>query len=262
MPDNIWDIERTRKIYGIGDGFREYHFLDINDKGQLCLKIGNKTISFNNILQKLLENLDQDDNEYDQSPSVTLRIPQLIEHQINKLKGYFNEFIEGLDYKGKFVPIYPIKVNQQAYTIRAVLEYGGAGYGLEAGTISELAIALMMLKNRNRKGPIICNGVKDMSYLGLINQKLEEGYNILVSVESLREAEMFVQTVNDPSLMRIALRIKPYFPVSGRQPDGHQEYPVQKTDPRCHEVRKSVYHTVSAPLLREGLPLSVPVQLQ
>ncbi|MHA1449468.1 MAG: hypothetical protein ACTSP4_08620 [Candidatus Hodarchaeales archaeon] len=215
MPDNNWDIEKSRKIYGIGDGFREYHFLDINDKGQLCLKLNDKTISFNNILQELLEKLDKEGNEYDQPPSVTLRIPQLIEYQIKKLKGYFSEFIDKKNYKGKFIPIYPIKVNQQAYTINAVLEYGGAGYGLEAGTKSELAIILMMLKNHDRKGPIVCNGVKDMIYLELISQKLAEGYDILVSVESLRETEMLVQTVKDPSLTKIALRIKPYFPVSG-----------------------------------------------
>ncbi|MHA2298563.1 MAG: hypothetical protein ACXAEU_11600 [Candidatus Hodarchaeales archaeon] len=214
MTKNEWTSDHSRSCYGIGERTREFHFLDINEEGQLCLKIHNKTISIVEILERLHANND-DQRGQDQVPSVTLRVPQLIEHQVNKLKNSFQALFNQLDYSGEFAPVYPIKVNQLAYMVRAVLEYGGDKYGLEAGTESELAICLEMLKDRKEQSTIVCNGVKDINYFTLIDKKLLKGYNIIVSIESMREIETLLQILTDPSLVKLALRIKPYFPVSG-----------------------------------------------
>ncbi|MFW9997761.1 MAG: hypothetical protein ACFFD4_37320, partial [Candidatus Odinarchaeota archaeon] len=216
MTDEKWTIDQARGVYGVGQGFREFHFLDIDKKGRLCLKIGGKTISFLEILEQLHASSGyMYQQDYGQVPSVTLRIPQLIEHQIQKLKSSFQKFFNQLEYGGEFAPVYPIKVNQHAYTIRTVLGYGGEKYGLEAGTLSELAICLEMLKDRKEQSTIVCNGVKDIEYLTLIDKKLLKGYNIIVSIESFRELETLLSVISDPSLVKIALRMKPYFSVSG-----------------------------------------------
>ncbi|MFX0205034.1 MAG: hypothetical protein ACFFDT_03545, partial [Candidatus Hodarchaeota archaeon] len=92
-----WTVEDSKRVFGIGENFREYHFLDIDDRGHLCLKIFNHSISIKEILQKLHKQLDQlDISNLDQAPSVTLRIPQLVEYQINKIFQSFETAIRDL----------------------------------------------------------------------------------------------------------------------------------------------------------------------
>jgi len=208
-----WTIEDSKALYGIGQNYREFHFLDINEKGELCLKIQEEIISIKTILKTVYTQIKEQSGGLTQAPSVTLRIPQLVEYQIEKIVTSFNKTFQDFNYQGKFHAVYPIKVNQQAHAIKTVLDSKIIQYGLEAGTKAEFLITLEALKEKSDH-LIVCNGVKDEDYLGLALRKLKEGWNILVSIETLRELEMLYRI--DPEFNSpICLRLKPYIPVSG-----------------------------------------------
>lgn len=212
MKKKYWTIEDSKNIYGIGKHFQEFHFLDIDNNGHLCLKMKDQKIAFKDILNSIYEQLDQTD--LTQSPSVTLRIPQLVEYQIRKIVTAFNKAKSALNYDGKFLAVYPIKVNQQAHTVRSVLESNEIEYGLEAGSKAEFLITLEALKNK-KNHLTVCNGVKDEEYLELAIRKHHEGFNIAITVETLRELRTIHKLSPDLSNIRLSLRIKPYIPASG-----------------------------------------------
>lgn len=212
---NHWTIDDSKRVYGIGDDFREYHFLDIDDNGFLRLKINNYSIPIKEVLQILHQRLDQlNVANLDQTPSVTLRFPQLVNFQINKLFKAFEETVKDLNYNGVFSAVYPIKVNQQRHAIEAVLTDQIKKYGLEVGTKAEFLIALSALKQR-KEHAIMLNGVKDVDFLTLATIKSKEGYNLIISVESLRELRTLLEIVPDLGNLKLCLRIKPYIPSSG-----------------------------------------------
>ena len=70
---------------------------------------------------------------------VLLRFPQLLEAQVRKLADAFGNAIREYEYSAGFVPVFPIKVNQQRSVIDGLLESGrGCKLGLEAGSRPEL----------------------------------------------------------------------------------------------------------------------------
>lgn len=210
-----WTIEDSKRVYGVGNTFREYKFLDIDERGQLRLRISDHTISIKKILQILHKQLDQlDISNLDQAPSVTLRIPQLVEYQINKIFQSFETAIKDLKYEGTFSAVYPVKVNQQNHAIKAVLDSQISKYGLEAGTKAEFLISLFELKDK-KDHLIMLNGVKDVDYLTLAVRKSLEGFNIIISIESMRELRTLLEIAPDLSDLKLCLRIKPYIPSSG-----------------------------------------------
>ena len=148
MKDIKWSIEDSKTVYGLGKNVREFHFLDINEQGELTLKISDRDISFKDILRTVHEQINNP--ELSQSPSITIRVPQLVEHQIKKIVSSFNTAKEKNDYQGEFLAVYPIKVNQQANAVQTVLVSKEINYGLESGTKAEFVITLEALKEKKK----------------------------------------------------------------------------------------------------------------
>jgi arginine decarboxylase len=144
--------------------------------------------------------------------SFTLRVPQLVTYQIKKLKAAFQRVLEELDYGGKFIGIYPVKVNQRKDCVTAVLR-SDSDYGLEAGTKAELLLIKKVIESEKHR-PIVCNGAKDPKYLELISECMKEGYNIAISVESVHESRLIVKKF-EPEQTNLVLRIKPYLSIEG-----------------------------------------------
>jgi arginine decarboxylase len=120
--------------------------------------------------------------------------------------------MEELDYDGKFIGIYPVKVNQRKDCVTAVLRSDSV-YGLEAGTKAELLLIKKVIESEKHR-PIICNGAKDPKYLKLIRDCVKEGYDIAISVESVHESRLIVEKFK-PEQTNLVLRIKPYLRVEG-----------------------------------------------
>jgi arginine decarboxylase len=207
VQENEWTINESMQVFGLGRG--DLHFLSITEEGDLCVRLRGQTITFQEIINRL-ERSNGDSPSY--TSSFTLRIPELIAYQMQKIRASFTKAMDDLDYKGEFLAVYPIKVNQRRDCVIPVI-MADRNYGLEAGTKAELElIKAVIQKEKDRQ--IVCNGAKDPEYLNLILQCTQEGYNMSVSIESVHEAEMIVDAF-DPKATDLVLRIKPYLSVEG-----------------------------------------------
>ena len=118
-----------------------------------------------------------------------LRFPQILGDRVARLRNAFGQAMHTLDYRGRYTPVYPIKVNQQRRVVEEILRAGAGSVGLEAGSKPELltVLALMPLG-----GTIICNGYKDSEYvrLALMGEKL--GLEIYLVVEKPSELPLIL----------------------------------------------------------------------
>jgi arginine decarboxylase len=207
MDAKEWTIEKSRVIYGVGR--RDLHFLDINENGELFIRFGDKSITFDELIGQIqVEN----GKKTAYTSSFTLRMPQMIDYQIKKLKTAFTVIVNQLGYSGQFGAVYPVKVNQRKDCVIPVLQ-ADRTYGLEAGTKAELFLIKSVIRDEKDR-LIICNGAKDPEYLHTIEQFVKEGYNIAISIESLHEAKLIVDLL-EPEETNLVLRIKPYLTVRG-----------------------------------------------
>lgn len=202
-----WSIDKSRLVYGLNRN--DLHFLDIDENGLLSIRIGEKVISVEEVIKRIET---QNGEKVGYTSSFTLRLPQLISYQVRKLRSTFMRVINEMDYSGRFLGLYPVKVNQRQDYVVQVLRTD-SDYGLEAGTKAELfLIKSVIAKEKHRL--IVCNGAKDPEYLENINDCIEEGYNIAVSIESFHEARLIADVINSEKA-NLILRIKPYLTVRG-----------------------------------------------
>ncbi len=207
MKEEEWTIGQSKLCYGLDRN--DLHFLDITKEGELCIRIGKETITFSEIIRNV--KADAGDS-IGYTSSFTLRLPQLIISQVKKLKTAFASAIKQLNYKGQFSAVYPVKVNQRRDFVLPVLA-ADSEYGLEVGTKSELVLVTKVIQNEKHRR-IVCNGAKDPEYLDMIQKCIDNGYNMSMSVESLHEARMIVESFN-PKMTDLVLRLKPYLTLEG-----------------------------------------------
>lgn len=207
MSLDDWSMEKSRVIYGLAKN--DLHFLDIDEEGDLLIRFAGQGIRLKDVIQ-MVESENGTKETY--TSSFTLRLPQLISYQIRKLRSAFAAAREQLEYRGEFGAVYPVKVNQRKDVVLQIL-LTDEEYGLEAGTKAELALIKSVLQDEKHR-LIICNGTKDPEYLHSIKNCIEEGYNIGVSIESLHETKLIVNTL-DVENTNLILRMKPYLKVRG-----------------------------------------------
>ncbi|MHA1303204.1 MAG: hypothetical protein ACTSQE_07250 [Candidatus Heimdallarchaeaceae archaeon] len=203
-----WTLEDSRLVYGVNRN--DLHFLDINDDGELVLNLRGQRITIKEIIKRVYSQIKE--IGYEVVPSFTLRIPQLYYSQVKLLWNTFQQVIEEKQYSGHFQGIYPIKVNPLKRVIETLM-LTNPNYAFESGTKSEFIVLLKALKDERHRF-IMCNGVKDPEYIALIRQALEDGYKIIISIESIAETQLILDSIPYDKL-QIALRIKPYVTVKG-----------------------------------------------
>lgn len=178
-------LEETTALYGIRNWGGEY--FSVNAVGEVvCAFTGaaQPAASLKSIIDALARR--------GISTPVVLRFPQIIGRQLERLTGAFQHAIDEFEYRGAYVPAYPIKVNQKKEVVHDVLRLGDAyGVGLEVGSKAELAVALAL--TRNPRSPIVCNGVKDGSYLRLALLGQQVGKRVFLVVESLAELRRLLE---------------------------------------------------------------------
>ncbi|GAF68406.1 unnamed protein product, partial [marine sediment metagenome] len=207
MKEKEWTLEHARIVYGINRN--DLHFIDVNEDGELFLRIGNHTITFREITQHIqLEN----GAFAGYTSSFTLRIPQLIASQIDRIRAAFETAITELEYPGKFLAVYPVKVNQRKDCVTAVAS-SDSEYGFEAGAKAELLL-LRSVVGDDKHRRIVCNGAKDSEYLQMIQEMIDKGHHMTISVESPHEAKLIVDQFQ-PEKTEVVLRMKPYISVEG-----------------------------------------------
>lgn len=150
----------------------------------------------------------QDIRERGYKGPLLVRFPHLIHKQVRQLFSAFETAIDEYHYTGSFKAVFPLKVNQMPNFVLPLMEcVQGLCYGLEAGSKSELIVAMAYT---NKNAPITVNGFKDreMISLGFIAAKME--HHITLTIEGLNELESIIEVAKElgAPYPNIGLRIR------------------------------------------------------
>jgi arginine decarboxylase len=184
-----WTVRDSIELYNVNGWGRD--FFTINDAGNVEVTPagpGSTRID----LKRLVDDL----------RSRGLRLPLLIRFsdilrtRVEQLCGAFREAINDNDYKGRYLGVFPIKVNQARHVVEELIEYGRReNLGLEAGSKPELLVALAL--QDNPEALVLCNGYKDRAYIetALLAQKL--GRKVIIVVDQIGEVDTIVAAARD-----------------------------------------------------------------
>ncbi len=125
-----------------------------------------------------------------------LRFPQLLESQVRLISRSFSKAMEEFAYSKAYLPVFPIKVNQNRFVVTELLEAGWKyNLGLEVGSKPELLGALAL--DIPPEALLICNGFKDVAYLSTAILAEKIGRNVIVVVEKPYELKNLIQIIKD-----------------------------------------------------------------
>jgi len=188
-----WTNANAKALYNIQHWSGGY--FDINDQGNLVVSPGQTESGPSVELYQLL----QDINQSGLSMPCLVRFPHILRDRVATLRNTFNSAITDNNYRGRYKPVYPIKVNQEQSVV-AELVNTEHPVGLEAGSKPELMAVLALASMDN--GVIVCNGYKDREYirLALIGKAL--GHSIYIVLEKPTEVDIVIKECQ-------SLQIKP-----------------------------------------------------
>lgn len=184
-----WTVRDSMELYNVSGWGRG--FFTINEAGNVEVTPagpGSTRIDLKNLVDDLC--------------SRGLRLPLLIRFsdilrtRVEQLSDAFRQAIADNDYKGRYLGVYPIKVNQARHVVEELIEYGRrSNLGLEAGSKPELLVALAL--QDNPEALILCNGYKDRAYIetALLAQKL--GRKVIIIVDQMAEVDTIIATARD-----------------------------------------------------------------
>ncbi|MDM7911930.1 MAG: biosynthetic arginine decarboxylase, partial [Methanotrichaceae archaeon] len=205
----MWTADDSLELYGIekwGNGY-----FSVNDKGNIII-LPNKDKSQSVDVMDLIEEIEASkDLEF----PVLLRFPQILEDRINEINGAFISAIKEFCYKGRYQPVFPMKVNQRKEVIEYILKYGEKyNIGLEVGTKAELLAALSL--GLPKDAPLVCNGYKDEDYLRLA-LSIHNVNNIIIVVDLFEEIYDILKYAEEMGITpRLGMRLKLFARGSGR----------------------------------------------
>src|SRR6187401_3057401 len=138
---------------------------------------------------------------------ILIRFTDILKHRLGEIHGAFQNAINQNQYQGKYVCVYPIKVNQQRQVVEEVLNFGAQyGFGLEAGSKPELLAVSAMASNDT---PIICNGFKDAEFIEMAMLAQKVGRNIIPVVEKYTELDLVLKYADKLGVRpTIGMRVK------------------------------------------------------
>ncbi len=121
-----------------------------------------------------------------------LRISDILQRRVQDLAGSFSGAIDESGFKGRYRPVFPVKVNQQRDVVEELVDFGSKhSLGLEAGSKPELLIVLAHMTNPD--GLIICNGYKDVSYIETAMLAKKMGLHTIIVIDRFEELETVIE---------------------------------------------------------------------
>ncbi|MEO5367333.1 MAG: biosynthetic arginine decarboxylase [Magnetococcus sp. WYHC-3] len=201
LDDASWSIGQSRDLFrvaGWGAGF-----FDINDDGHVSvtpLKGEGPSLD----IMAIVEELDRRGADM----PVLIRFLDILRVRLIRLADSFANAKRQYGFKGRYRPVYPIKVNQQKQVVETLVDAGlDLGLGLEAGSKPELQIVLAM--HRDPAGLIICNGYKDEGYMRLALMAAKMGREIFIVVEKPEELFTLLDVAQELGVRpHIGLRVR------------------------------------------------------
>lgn len=148
---------------------------------------------------------------------VLIRFPQLIANQIRKLNRAFQTAINDFGYRGGFMAVFPMKVNQRRVVIEEYLREGSRyGFGLEGGSKSELYAAMALPQAPGSL--LVLNGFKDEEFIELAFLAARSGKRVVIVIEKLNELTHVLRTAERQGgpIPMLGIRVKLYAKGTGR----------------------------------------------
>ena len=146
---------------------------------------------------------------------ILLRFNGILKDRLREINDVFAQAIKDHDYKGRYICVYPIKVNQQRHVVEQVISYGKIyGFGLEAGSKPEMLAVVAMT---DAETPIICNGFKDAEFIEMAMLAQKMGRKVIPVVEKYTELALILKYAEKVGVRpQIGMRIKLAARGSGR----------------------------------------------
>ena len=138
---------------------------------------------------------------------VLIRFKDILRHRVADIHNAFKSAITQHGYEGKYICVYPIKVNQQRQVVEEVLDFGREyGFGLEAGSKPELLAVAAQAYNDT---PIICNGFKDAEFIEMAMLAQKIGRTVIPVVEKYTELGLILKYAERVGVRpQIGMRVK------------------------------------------------------
>ena len=205
-----WTVEDSVDLYntrGWGKGF-----FDVNERGNVVVRptrVPGHEIDLFEVVKGI--------QDRGLKTPVLLHFSDLLARRLQDLHEAFHTSIREQGYKGEYIGVYPIKVNQQRRVVEEVRQYGGAlGFGLEVGSKPELLAVLGMTSDAPER-LIICNGFKEERYIEFVTLAAKLGRTIIPVIENLTELRLIVELAERYMVRpRIGVRVNLSAPGAGR----------------------------------------------
>jgi arginine decarboxylase len=136
-----------------------------------------------------------------------IRFRDILRHRLRDIHDAFATAIHQHNYQGRYICVYPIKVNQQRQVVEEVLTFGRPyQFGLEAGSKPELLAVAALADNDT---PIICNGFKDAEFIEMAMLAQKIGRRIIPVVEKYTELGLILEYAEKVGVRpTIGMRVK------------------------------------------------------
>ncbi|GLX79437.1 biosynthetic arginine decarboxylase [Thalassotalea insulae] len=201
-PSTAWSIEDAENVYRVkrwGNGY-----FDIGDNGniQVIPRYDQPGVKID--MREVIDEMVDSGIEF---PAV-IRFHDILRSQVELLNKTFRDTIEEAQYQGKYLGVFPVKVNQMREVIEEIVDAGSRfNYGLEAGSKPELIAALAY--NTNQDSLTILNGYKDEEYIRLALLGLKINRKIVIVIEKFSELKKLIALAKQLDVQPfIGLRVK------------------------------------------------------
>jgi arginine decarboxylase len=212
-----WTTEDSAELYQVGAWGQGY--FDVSEDGHVVVR-PHATPEVEIDLLEVVEGL----RERDLSAPLLIRFSEVLAHRLRTLRDAFQSAIDENGFEGRYVAVYPIKVNQQRPVVEEVYRYGtDYDFGLEVGSKPEL-LAVMAMTEESPQRLIICNGFKDDSYIEAVILSTKLGRNIIPVVENFSELRLLLKHADRYGVKpKIGVRVKLASQGAGRWRDSAGE---------------------------------------
>jgi len=201
------DILQTYGIENWGQGY-----FSINRQGHLAVhpsKGDARSVDVFELVQEI-------EKKHKLATPLTLRFPQILESQLNRLCLAYEAAAQEFNYSGGHFPVFPMKVNPRREVVETFLREGlRQSVGVEAGSKAELVAALSL--EQAADSLLVCNGFKDEAFINLALLGVRAGKRVVIVVEKLNELRMVIRRAKETGVVPwIGLRAKLYSKGTGK----------------------------------------------
>ncbi len=206
--DDRWSVSEAAELYEVprwGNGY-----FAVGENGHLWVhpsKEADKRVDLKDLVDRLrIRGVDL---------PILIRFNDILRVRLREIRDAFQNAITEYQYQGRYICVYPIKVNQQRQVVEKVIQYGRPfGFGLEAGSKPELLAVVALTDSET---PIICNGFKDAEFIEMAMLAQKMGRCVIPVVEKYTELAHILKFAEQVGVRpQIGMRVKLAARGSGR----------------------------------------------